>query len=206
MSIQQLPSDRDRIEELMKLSKKPLFEESSDDDLSIVSSRQLNHIETLRIKRYGKSNKICKYQPELHRRKLNTAVENEIIRKHDIGFLAIRASNTSFSYKEIHLALNIIEVVPRWFTHCSRIKTYEDVDNIVEYLRRQYGGAWNAKMKDHIAEHPYTSTRSSPMLQNMQCSDYMYVAFYYALKSNDSVEEDLNKCFNKITSSFGAIM
>ena len=103
MAADQPETDQGRIEELVRLSKKPLFEESSDDDLSIVSSKQLNHIETLRVKRYGRSNKICKYQPELHRKTLNTAVETEIVRKHETGFLAIRASGTSFSYKEIHL-------------------------------------------------------------------------------------------------------
>jgi len=74
---------------------------------------------------------------------------------------------------------------------------------VIDFLRLQHGGQWDAKLREFVADHPLHGEKScTPQLQNMRGTDFMHVAFYMIMRNNKCTQQDLNQCNKHITTNF----
>lgn len=198
----EIVNEAQRLNELVELSRKPLFEESSSDEESVASVQQLQMVESLKTRRHGNDNRICKYRPSCIQRARDRSIESTMQALRQDGMLAVRAKTSGFTRKELRASSEVREVFPRWFASCASIRTWKDCESLIAYLATQHGGLWKSCLSEFVADHPLPDERSSPMLQNMRCRDFMHVALFYALKKNHCAASDLQHCANQIGNNF----
>ncbi len=195
-----------RLDEMRLLSKRPKFEESESEDEELTSDIQRNFIEELQHCRKNNINcrKVYSFlNPSCHNNHLETIVKEAFKN----GHILVRNQHIpEYSRYDLGKNINIREIFPGWFTHVDNIKTIKDACVVTRYLKEQYGGTWEAEKQKFIASHPLPNESSTPMLQNMRCSDFMQASMYYILKHNKCKQCDLFKCTAKMSNNFKNIL
>lgn len=194
--------EADHVASIMKRSKRPTFVESSDSEESNASTVQLNAIRSVKKERGDDHSQSCIAHDMV------TSIDDQRIRQrmhmlHEEGFPAMRSLKIGFQKRLLRRQIGICEVFPRWFTLKSTICCWEDCKKIMEFLEGEYGGEWAMESQKFVADQPLPCDNLSPLLQNMKSKDFMHVALYYTLKSNNKCDfKDLNTCKSCISDKY----
>lgn len=191
------------LEAYRELSRYPLYESSSSDDDSVATDVQRVRIERRRRERYAAGNAVCLQLLTDDDRVRDDEIAAALREAHSRGRLSVRAHEIAQRRSAVARCTAAREVFPGWFVHHASIRSWDDAHALMRFVKEQYGGTWEARSREFVADHPLKHDEScSAKLQNMRCKDFMLVSMYYMMRDNDCSADDLTKCDSAITPQF----
>lgn len=194
--------ERAHVNDLMRMSRRKAFVDSSDSDESVATSVQVNAIRSVAEQRMHSSEDAC-VQHDVLQAIDDPRIHDKIRSLHEKGFPAARSLQIGFRKRHIRRQKGVCEVFPRWFALRCSIRTWEHCRELATFLGSMHGGAWEEESQKFIADQPLPTENLSPQLQNMRSKDFMHVTLYYAMKENDACDsEDLEACKSCISEKY----